>query len=372
VPGFHACDAFLESHEKRKDYLKQHGHNIKWIQYGHSCLYRRRDDDGGEVAALDIAEHCPNLRCLISEQQLGAEVVLKIIQTCPLLEELSIYGRDCKNNVVLELARKSSMRKVELIHMDVREELLVALVRSNRGLRCLNVSASGVATTFVRELALSCPELTDLVLHKFSADQTEWWCLLAQCRQLRSLRTYGCIWRPSPLPSGPPAVFDHVRSITIESSEFTVSQLRHLVRACPGLTNLCLHYCNTLADLTAFPFGTYCPSLQELALYDNYDYVGDAALYNIAERCPDLRRLHIPRSCEATDAGLTAVLRRCPLLNYLHIGSCSELTRGVLTVMADCAQSLTTVDVTCCERITKRDAAALMKRCPRIKVTKNL
>jgi hypothetical protein len=367
VAGFQASDAFVKNHDIRKDYLQQYGHNIRWMQYDHNCFYSI-DDATCELACQEIAEHCPNLQRLDAMQILGAAAVLKIVHRCPLLMELSLCGSNCDDEVVRELARKSTLRRVELVDMDVKEELLVALVRSNRSLRCLNVSASGVAVTFVRELALSCQELTNVVLSKFSADQAEWLLLLTQCNHLRSITIKGCKWLSAVHLTDQSTFFGSIRKVTLEGVDITVPQLHDLLRACPVLTALSLYYCQLLGDLKSFPFGSYCPSLQQLALYGNFGFLGDAALFDIAAHCPDLRELGIPRSHDATDAGLTAMLVRCPLLRDLNISFCNKVTHGTLTAIAEHGRSMSALCISGCRGITKDDVTELVRRCPQLTV----
>jgi hypothetical protein len=56
VSGFYATPVFLRSHEKREQYLRQHGDAIQWVEY--TC---RANCDDYETSALDIARYCSNL-----------------------------------------------------------------------------------------------------------------------------------------------------------------------------------------------------------------------------------------------------------------------------------------------------------------------
>jgi hypothetical protein len=64
VDGFYTSGVFLESHDRRAKYLKNHGHNIRWIQY--SYQFDRKDVILHRLAGLDIAKYCPNLVQLVA------------------------------------------------------------------------------------------------------------------------------------------------------------------------------------------------------------------------------------------------------------------------------------------------------------------
>jgi hypothetical protein len=344
-------------------YLQHHGRHIQWVD--HEGNWRPRADCSQHTTAL--AQYCSRLMRLNASTCLDEEGLMRIIQHCPLLEELTVAS-SCTSQVVMELSRTySRLKRLSLHARRLSEECLIALVRSNPGLLSFSTNADGATGAFVFELAKRCSGLEELSLSTMTVNHAPLHCLLRNCPNMTSLRLSDILYVP-PEEEFALTKFTSMRKFVVHVCEQTsrdVSQLGELVRACPNLTSLSLCYWPTLLDEAILPLSAHFSSLQNFFLGDFCGCrVRDEVLLDISKHYPQLITLEIPCSFDVTDIGLVAVAAHCPLLQLVDVTCCLAVTDDTLFALAQNCRALLRLLMIGCDRVTDDGVTAVIKGCP--------
>jgi Leucine-rich repeat (LRR) protein len=326
------------------------------------------EEDIGEISLsyLDVAMYCANLTRLEGAWLIDDEVLCKLAQGCPLLEELSSLGKGRSDQAVSALAKHCSKLQRLSLTSTATEDSMIALVRNNPGLHDLYLSGGDITNRFVRELSLSCSRLKELSLSHAELDIYTVYFLLGQCKCLTSLTfEHLDIGRDEETPAPGPLAPTGLLSLTFEDAGITDTGLNVLLNACPALTSLLLSGCEALLHLHAIPLGAMCPALEDLSLYDNGSAAGDLTLWQLAQHCPGLSALRVPGSPLVSDIGARAVFENCPLLEELDLDE-SQITDASLVALGQNGRHVNTLYLRDCTEVTNVGIEAVMEGCTKL------
>jgi hypothetical protein len=154
-----------------------------------------------------------------------------------------------------------------------------------------------------------------------------------------------------------------IRDLALSCVTIETDELDCLLRLCPGLTSLRLSHCEVLIGLEEMHIGTYCPSLETLIINDNMGAGGDELLLDISAHCPRLCVLQIPESFIESEKTLITLGCQCPLLEELDLSKSGGVTDGCLFALAQFAVHLKVLKLFNCREISDVGVAAVMKGC---------
>jgi hypothetical protein len=289
--------------------------------------------------------------------------LLQLAERCPCLEDLSDGGVTFTSSGMIALwSRLQNLKKVTLHCQQPSEESLLALVRNNPGLQVLRVCGLGITDEFLRALAHSCLDLTELCLacaNVVSSYLEEvWFC----CPKLQSVRIEQCNILCLPVET----VSESLVEFTLDGCHIDDQGLEELLGSFPALTTLEIRECEVLQKLHDLPLGWLCPNLRSVRIYENGSAAGDGMLHSLSAHCGNLRLLVIPDAKPATDAGLCAVARCCGLLETLDIANCVKATDMLLHTIADYNYELKVLSLQGCKKMTTKGVKAVMAGCPKL------
>jgi hypothetical protein len=363
VTGFYATSTFLNSTELRRMYLQEHGGAIRWIKFL-SDFATSVNFSAYAPAVRDIVQYCPNLTRLDGETCLDETTLSALARSCPLLEELSICGRGYTCGAVVALSKHCTrLRELSLTCANVSdEECLIALIRANPGLQTFSTCAAGATERFLRELALNCAGLADFSINCVNVTLPSIYFLMKHCPLLSRMYIEDARFLPS-AEEQPLVQCASMRSLTLSGLDILDEELDALLQCCPGLTELEVWSCDALDELDTLAVAEHCPALQKLAMFGNASAAGDEVLRCVGNRCPQLRELQIQEGEAVSDRGVIAVLRKCPLLEHLDVYGCKRITDKCLAILPACCPKLRVLIVCECPKITEAGVDAVMQGC---------
>jgi hypothetical protein len=219
---------------------------------------------------------------------------------------------------------------------------------------------------FLQELALSCTNLTELKLvgiKKWLA-QSELHFLL-QHTQLAHLHLESCAFSsPEDDCPPPPVTRTNMRALSLDGTDLEEDQLNALLHACPQLTRLELRNCEDFMDLNSLLIGTNCPLLQELSIFGESAFSGDAMMLDLSAHCAQLRVLHISTCTPCQVTALPVLAARCPLLHTVKIASCDGVSDDFLFALAGNCRDLRTLRLPASAEVTDTGIDAVLRGCP--------
>jgi hypothetical protein len=245
--------------------------------------------------------------------------------------------------------------------IDLQEQSLIRLVRSNRGLLSINLFLACTTGAFLRELAINCPCVRQVVLHSDDLDLSAIHFLLQHCLNLTRLGMNYCHFTPA-ITTLRPGTCASLQRLDMTGMEVSKSEIEGLLRACPGLTNIQLIYFETPLNMGGLRVGTLCPRLQCLDMTGEVSIGGDAMLLEISQHCHDLRDLVCPDTA-VTDAGLCAVARECAQLRKVSVGASGGVTDRFLIALAQHSHHLTDLTVRNCAGVTLAGYETVLQCC---------
>jgi hypothetical protein len=367
MSGIYATVVFMREHERRKQYLQKYGKAIRWIEYGHGWSIWP-DQTNSEQSAMEVVRSCPNLVRFRGEHSHKENVLEALVENCPFLADIAVGGYTCSVSAMFALSRScTKLKKVQLSSINVNEECLTALVRSNPDLVSFTAHCAGATNRLIRELASSCAGLVEVSLGSVSVTDATIHFLLKQCKNLRVLALRGCPVDDS--TEGPEfTIHASMRELYLTNVDIDDGEILGLLQVCPGLTHLELRECSRLEQIDALHIGSHCPGLQELCLHDNPSVLNDAELIEISENCRDLRKLEIPESSDVSDESLIRVVMQCLLLSELDITGCMDVTDRSLSVLAEHARGLKVLEMYGCPKVTNAGVEAVRAACKAMQV----
>jgi hypothetical protein len=279
----------------------------------------------------------------------------------------------------------TNLKGLELATCELDDKCLIALIRSNPGLKSFSLRGGEASSRIVLELARNCTGLSELAVNYMDLSLDLLIYLLRQCGELSSLSITGCGFNNNSIadvtqhlsevsndnsslhpPTARAPVHQNMRTLRLDNFELFTDELDALLRACPCLTALEVWGCEQLEDLDAVPFGTYCPCLQRLSVLGNASVPGSAMLLDVSQHCSGLRSLEIHFSDNLTTTGLGAVARQCPLLEEANFHGCRDVTHHGLLALAKHSRSLKSLILTDCADLSEEALRTVMQSCDQL------
>ena len=149
-----------------------------------------------------------------------------------------------------------------------------------------------------------------------------------------------------------------------DSHNLTDAAITDLAARCPGLTSINLSGCYNLTDAAITALAARCPGLTSIDLSGCHNLT-DAAITALAARCPGLTSIDLSGCHNLTDAAITALAARCPGLTSIDLSELrSNLTDAAITALAARCPGLTSINLYGCSNLTDAAITALAAKCP--------
>lgn len=290
------------------------------------------------ASVMALAQSCPRLTFLdlSFSKMVIDDTMIEVAQLCPELREVQLNGCTELTDVTLLYLGRHCLRLSQL-GVDWCDAMRACPCGSLTSLSCKGWTEMQLAsvTTRLRSLDLSqSPSLTLTFL-------------CPRFQRITRLKLSGC------------------RKLTDDG-------ILDLTRHCRTLTDLSVDACPLITDLSiAAVARAYRNALRSLAFGD-WDVshsrpapkITDSSLRILGECCPELRRLELSWTVQATDEGMTAMVKGCTQLEYLSLFGSSSVTNDTLQAIAECRIPLTELHLRNVDLVTDRGMDTLARRCP--------
>ena len=105
-----------------------------------------------------------------------------------------------------------------------------------------------------------------------------------------------------------------------------------------------------------------CKNLKALVISDTR--VNNASIATLVSHCSSLTSLNVSHCNKLTDAAIAALARQCPLLTSVNVCECRNLTDASIIAIARQCPLLTRLDVSNCWDVTDASITAIARQCP--------
>jgi hypothetical protein len=308
---------------------------------------------GGTRVTVDglarLGQGCRALKVLgIDSLRISNISLGKIAESFPGLEEVNLSGST--NFTDAGLARLSQgcpgLRSIGLEYTQVTDQGLARLGEGCSALKTIALRGLAISDSGLANLAKACRGLEDVDLGRCARITGAGLAALVEyCPQLRSLKLCGMKHLADAdltrLTEGDIAL----KSIDLSFSVIGDAVLAKLAEAFPSLTNVSLYGCHSITDTGVARLAHFCPELQILNVsglfisesglvavgqrcrsletfgLETFGYVAiyKEGLRQLADCCPSLVEVNLFRCVGIDDAAIENLAQRCPKLRRIHV-----------------------------------------------------
>ena len=323
--------------------------------------------------------------------------IVRLAKECPQLIELNLhYCHSLDNQSVIAVAQNCPMLKslnlsIGILTNELDDESITALANCKQ-LTNLNLSnCEEITDASVTKVAQSCTSLTNLNLYGCEKLTDASVIAVSQnCPELKVLSLENC---PAITDASITLIAQGCMQLTVLSlswcQEITSTSVVKIAQCCPKLVNLNLEDCNHINDESLIAVAYGCTRLTHLNI-GGCNNITDTSVVAIAQQCNRLVNLNLESSAPAritgesiisvaqhctlltalnisniniTDAVVINLAERCKQMKEIHLNGCTQLTdAGIIAVVTSCNQ-LTILFAESCINISSESLMAIAEHC---------
>jgi hypothetical protein len=279
-----------------------------------------------DIAIDAIINNCPGITTLnLSECRVSWPETIKNISKLSYLTHLNlseISGISVKDEDVIKIVEKCPLTHLCLDRLDITDKTITSIANKGKLTHLSVAKCYRLTDTGIEQLG-NCPNLTYLDVSDTPHVYEDALGIIAQkCPKLAYLKMRNCF-------------------------KMTSSHFQKIAENCHSLVHLDVSDCGeAITNAAIIELAKNNPKLIYLNAYNDSE-LGDPAIINIAESCPNIEYINLG-NCRITHLAIEALVDKCHKLKYVNLQSCKWVDQAHIKTLIEKCPELEYLDIGFC------------------------